>query len=283
MRTLGMLFALVVVAAGCNRGDLVEGAEATPDPEESATPEPQPTETPGEPGGVVTPPPTPLPTPVPCSFYGIGAGGDLWRVDPAAPSAALVGNSLLQNTSDLAVTADGKMIVITLTAAYQLDPTTAQAYPYASAAWVQGQNSLDVTPDNRMLVGGGGSLTFIGAGPQFDVLPFGSAAWAGDVAVMGSIAYGSAIDNWEGNDHLIRIDLVTGDVAQHGQFSVPNVFGLDAACDGTLYAISQGDPDTGTPPRVFTIDPNSGSIATIGDLIGPTRLWGAAGPVVPPS
>lgn len=272
--------AFAVCFAGCNQQDLIQGAEEeTPVAEE---PTPEPTATPGEPGGPVEVPATPLPTPVPCSFYGIGSSGDLWVVDPAVPQATLVGQSMLQNTSDLAITADGKMIVITLTASYQLDPTTAQPYPYQTGAWVQGQNSLDVTADNRMLVGGGGALTFIGSGPQFDVLPFGSASWAGDVAIVGSIAYGSALDNWEGPDHLIRIDLTTGAVAQHGQFSRPGMFGLDVACDGTLYAISQGDPDTGTPPRVFTIDPATGAVADIGDLVGPQRLWGAAGPVVPP-
>lgn len=215
MRGLIAVFVLVLLCAACNSQGLVRGSKEEEVPEETPVtedPTPAPTATPADP---VDPIATPLPTPVPCAFYGIGSGGDLWIIDPAAVTAQLVGNSNLQNTSDLAVTADGKMIVITLTAAYQLDPTNAQAYPYNSGAWVQGQNALDVTPDNRMLVGGGGALTFLGSGPQFDVLPFGSAAWSGDVAVMGDIAYGSALDNWDGPDHLIRIDLVTGSVAQY--------------------------------------------------------------------
>ena len=281
MRRIIAAALLVFACAACNQQGLVQGSTEDP-PEEtpvSEEPTPAPTATPADP---VDPIATPLPTPVPCAFYGIGAGGDLWIIDPAAVTAQLVGNSNLQNTSDLAVTADGKMIVITLTAAYQLDPTNAQAYPYNSGAWVQGQNALDVTPDNRMLVGGGGALTFLGSGPTFDVLPFGSAAWSGDVAVMGDIAYGSALDNWEGPDHLIRIDLVTGSVAQYGSFTAPGIFGLDVACDGSLYALTQGSPSEGILPRVFHVNPANGAVTELGDLVGPTRLWGGAGPVVPP-
>lgn len=274
--------ALFLFVMGCNQQGLVQGSEADEPPEETPdeqTPTPAPTATPFDPQDPIA---TPLPTPVPCAFYGIGAGGDLWEIDPSAVTAQLVGQSNLQNTSDLAVTPDGKMIVITMQNAYQLDPTTAQAYPYNTGAWVQGQNALDVTPDNRMLVGGGGALTFIGSGPQFSVLPFGSAAWSGDVAVMGNIAYGSALDNWEGPDHLIRIDLVTGAVAQHGNFTAPGIFGLDVACDGSLYALTQGSPDEGILPRVFRVNPATGGVTELGDLVGPTRLWGGAGPVVPP-
>jgi len=281
MRGLVGLFAFVLLTAACNQQGLVQGTtasdpEATPDPED---PTPSPTVTPADPMDPVA---TPLPTPVPCAFYGIGAGGDLWVIDPSAVTAQLVGQSNLQNTSDLAVTADGKMIVITMQAAFQLDPTTAQAYPYNTSAWVLGQNALDVTADNRMLVGGGGSLKFLGAGPQFDVLPFGSAAWSGDVAVVGDIAYGSALDNWDGPDHLIRIDLVTGAVAQHGNFTAPGIYGLDVACDGSLYALTQGSPGEGILPRVFRVNPATGGVTDLGDLVGPTRLWGGAGPVVPP-
>src|SRR4051812_14610933 len=103
MRKLGWVFAFAVgiAAAGGHRGELVQGAEETPAPDETPAPgddpTPTPTPAPGDPPGPVM---TPLPTPVPCSFYGIGAAGDLWKVDAPAHTATLVGNSYLQNTSD---------------------------------------------------------------------------------------------------------------------------------------------------------------------------------------
>lgn len=276
---------LLALGAGCNDGGLETAPSSSPEehPEETPDATPAPEETPETFPTPIAPPATPLPTPLPCAFYGIGSAGDLWVIDPAVPSADLVGVSNVSNTTDLAILPDGKMIVITAQAAYQVDPATAQAYPWQSAPWVQGQNSLDALPDGRLLVGGGSTVKLLGAGvPTFESLPFGAGQWSGDFAVDGDIAWGSALDNWDGNDHLIEVNLVTGTVTEKGQFSLPHVYGIDVACDGNVYAMFEGNPDEGLPPRVFRIDTNGPQVVDLGELVGPQRLWGGAGPVVAP-
>src|SRR5207248_1681414 len=115
---------------GCND----ERVLGEPTPSESPAPGDSPTPTPSaaaSPTPFVTP--TPFATPVPCQFYAIEKDGDLWAIDPSVPSATKIGNTQLQELTDITITADQQVIVIGDHSALLVDPTTAATAPLAPA------------------------------------------------------------------------------------------------------------------------------------------------------
>src|SRR5690348_174556 len=100
MRTRFAIVAGLVLAAGCNNNQLTAGAHSTPP----------------------TPTPAPTTTPVPCKFYGIDSTSKLWIIDPVAVTATAIGSTGIASMTDIAITPDDRIIAITNTKAYTLDP-----------------------------------------------------------------------------------------------------------------------------------------------------------------
>jgi len=253
--------ALLAGAAACNDNGITAGAGETPTPIESAT----------------TPPATP--TPVPCQFYGIDSASNLWIIDPVAITAHTVGATGVASMTDIAITPDDRIIGITKTKAYEIDPSNAHATEIASSAWLTNQDALDALPDGRLLVGGDADLVAVdlSTGAKENVGSIsGGRVFSGDVAAEGTgTALGSAkVTSGTANDHLVSFNVATHAVNDLGDLGYPKVFGLDYGCDGNLYGMVAQ-----TPPLLLKVNPVSGATTLLGTMTGgPTTLWGAAGP-----
>lgn len=251
------------LVAGCNDNGVVAGASTSPTPEPSVTPSVPPT-----------------PTPVPCQFYGIDASSTLWIIDPVAVTAQTVGPTGISSMTDIAITADDRIIGITKNKAYEIDPSTGHATQIAGTAWVSNQDALDALPNGHLLVGGDADLVDVdpasGATSPVGSIT-GGRVFSGDVAsdLTGAGALGTAkVTSGSDNDHLVSFNLASHSVTDLGDLGYPKVFGLDYGCDGDLYGMVAT-----SPPKLLRVDAGSGNTTMLGTMAGgPSTLWGAAGP-----
>jgi hypothetical protein len=269
MRTRIASLGLIITAgflAACNSNGIVAGGSA-PTPTATLTP---------------TPTASPTATPDACQFYGIDAGSNLWEIDPVNVTAHMVGPTGKSGLTDIAITPDNRIIAMTLTGGYQLDPSTGHATQIAGAAWLTGQDALDAMPDGRLLVGGGAKLVAvdIDTGAQTTVGSIsGGRVFSGDVASNGATgALGTAkVTSGTANDHLVSFDIATHTVTDRGDLGYPKVYGLDYGCDGNLYGMIAT-----SPPKLLKVNPTTGATTMLGTMTGgPSTLWGAAGPALP--
>lgn len=251
---------LLSLGTACNDNSVVSGATASPTP-------------------TITSVPSPTPTPLPCQFYGIDADSKLWVIDPVGITATMIGATGQSALTDVAITPDNRIIAITMTGAFQLNPQTGHASQIAGAAWLTNQNALDALPDGRLLVGGDAKLIAvdIDTGAQTNV---GSIAtgrvFSGDVAASGAAAaLGTAkVTTGSGNDHLVSFNVTSHSVVDLGDLGYPKVFGLDYGCDGNLYGMVAT-----SPPKLVRVNAATGATTMLGTMTGgPSTLWGAAGP-----
>ncbi len=258
---LGLLVVSLALAA-CNDGGLVGATTTTPTPSPTFTPTPEPTS-----------------TPIPCHFYGIDAGSNLWDIDPVAVTATMIGPTGISAMTDIAITADNRIIGMTFTGAYEIDPITADATPLTNAAWLFEQNALDAMLDGRLLVGGGTQLFSVDPATGQKVAEGtmgGGKVFSGDIATVDAttaLATGKPTSG-TGNDHLFRFDLSSNGSTDEGDLGYPKVFGLDYGCDGLLYGMVAQNP-----PKLLRVNPNTAQTTLLGPMAGgPSTLWGAAGP-----
>lgn len=257
------ILVLALLLAGCNDGQIVQGAIETPSP--TATP-------------IVTPTPQPTPTPEPCQFYGIDATSNLWIIDPLAVTANVVGATGINGITDIAISADNRIIGISFDRAWEIDPSTGVATQIASSAWLDQQNALDALPDGRLLVGGDTAL--IAVDPDTGVKTNagtmgGGRVFSGDIATISATrAFATGKDYFGSDDHLFFFDIATNQSTDEGSLGAPKVYGLDYGCDGNLYGMIAD-----SPPRLVRVDPNTAQTTMLGTMTGgPATLWGAAGP-----
>lgn len=219
--------------------------------------------------------------PVACSFYGIDGAGDLWEIDPLTPSASSVGNTQIQNLTDIAIFPDGRMLAHTTKAVYQLSPSTAAATLLSAgdpALEVFSPVAADAADESTLLVGGARDVgtwdlltgKFVSLG---DFLPPGW-AFAGDLAMLDEISLYATAKQSGQPDHLFYINLDTREVVDQGSLGTDKVWGLDYGCDGELYGLV-----TNEPLEVIRITPSQPPLVeSMGTITGPATLWGAAGP-----
>lgn len=261
-----VVIVISLALAACNEGGIVGASTTTPTPTPTAT---------------LTPTPTPEPTstPIPCHFYGIDAGSNLWDIDPVAITATMIGPTGISAMTDIAITADNRIVGITFAGAYEIDPITAEATPMTSTAWLFEQNALDAMTDGRVLVGGGTALFSVDpvTGQKVSEGTMGGGkVFSGDIATVNgttALATGKP-SSGSGNDHLFRFDLTSNSSTDEGDLGYPKVFGLDYGCDGQLYGMVAQNP-----PKLLRVDPDTAQTTLLGPMNGgPSTLWGAAGP-----
>ncbi len=266
-----MAVLLIVTACGSDQLDALPAAQ--PVLEEPAPDEP----------GVVTPPvdePLPNPDPpAPCMFYGIDLQGQLWRIDPEAVTATLVGPSGIASASDIGIASDGTLLAIDDSSLYQLSPSTGQATLLGSDLFSD-QVAGDSLGDGSLLLGGGRTVGKVDPDTlevteRGELLPFGY-NFCGDIAVIDATTAYATAGNWLGVNHLFELDLAAGTADDLGSLEREFVFGLDFACDGRLYGVVNGLP----PPRLIrlTPGPDGVSVEDLGGLDGVLILSGLAGP-----
>lgn len=262
MRARGMVGVVSLVLCACNDGGIIAG-EPTPTPTATVPP---------------TPTPEPTATPVPCHFYGIDASSNLWDIDPIAVTATNIGPTGISGMTDIAITADNRIIGVTFDRAYEIDPETAQATQIASAAWLFQQNALDAQESGRLLVGGGNQLYSVdpvSGNKTSEGTMGGGYQFSGDIATVdATTALASGKTGFGGNDHLFRFDLASNSSTDEGDLGYPSVFGLDYGCDGLLYGMVAQNP-----PKLIRVNPSTAQTTLLGPMNGgPSTLWGAAGP-----
>lgn len=252
----------LLLAAGCNSNQLTSGAHDTPTP--------NPTQTPSA---------TPTATPEACKFYGIDSSSKLWLIDPVAVTATVVGATGISSMTDIAITPDDRIIGITNTKAYAIDPATGHATQIAGSAWLAQQDALDALPDGRLVIGGGNALAIVDLASGA-VTPAGTMGggyvFSGDIASTSATAVlaSGKPSSGSGNDHLFKFDLSNDTSVDLGDLGAPKVYGLDYGCDGNLYGMLAQ-----SPPKLIGVDGATAATSTIGAMSGgPTTLWGAAGP-----
>ncbi len=262
-RTLLLPLLVATTLGGCNDNDIVTGADGEPTP----TPTDEP-----------TPNPTPTSTPVECMFYGVDSDSSLWVIDPEQITATIVGPTGVYGLTDIAITADNRMIGIGFSSTYELDPSTGAATMISAGTWLDQQNALDSLPDGRLLVGGGAEMKSIDVGTgdaaSWGTLPGGS-SFSGDIATAtGTRAYGSATGGFGQNDRMYVFDTQDGTVELVGDLGSTSVYGLDYGCDGQLYALFAT-----YPPKLAAVNETTAATTVLGQFAnGPFTLWGAAGP-----
>lgn len=206
--------------------------------------------------------------------------GLLWDIDPDAGSATLVGPTATTSVTDLAITADGKIVAIELERADLFDPATGAATDLSMTPWLTKQNALDVLPDGRLLVGGLGELAAVdlstGAVEMLSMLPVGF-KFSGDIAVIdGDSAFATAFTGSDEPDQLMLLDVSSGGADVVGSIGAQDVWGLDYGCDGSLYGLTDGGDG---PPQLLRIDALTGMGTLVASFPGgPDGLWGASGP-----
>jgi hypothetical protein len=183
--------------------------------------------------------------------------------------------------TDLAVTPDGRLFVISNTALYEANKTTGQATLLTK---VDGDNvALTFLPDNTLLASGqSGLVTRINpdTGDITDVGEFGSGfATAGDlVAVADGTMYAISDEpDAQDNNILITVNTQTGAGTEVGRIGFGNVWGV-AYNGGKLYAFTE-------PGQLIEIDPQTGAGKLVRDFgkEDGVRFWGAGvNPLVRP-
>ena len=225
-------------------------------------------------------PPEPEPTPDECLFYAIDGTSSLWKIDTHAPSATLVGDTGVESLTDIAIQPDGTIIAHTQEQFFELSRETGAATLLGqndSAIEAFGPVAADARNDSELLVGGEHSIALLNLDTNTftelgDVLP-PDWLFAGDISMRDSAsAYATAKKEGE-PDHLFLIDLVSLEAEDLGSLQTDLVWGLDYGCDDRLYGLI-----TKEPLGIMVIEPDTMTVQHLGNVDGPSSLWGAAGP-----
>lgn len=256
MRRVAVLFCLGLVLGGCNDNTLLPAPFEKP-PLDPTLPEAK---------------------PLACNFYSVDSDGELWRIDPEQVEAIDIGSTNTQASfTDVTITPDEKILAITRWDVYEIDPADATTVLIKDDLFAGQPVAADTMMDGRLLVGGDGEIAVVDLDAEtYDVigaLPSGY-EFSGDIAVNNSTsAFATARTGAGQEDHLFKVDLVTGVTTDLGSLGNERVFGLDYGCDGRLYGVIAN-----LPPEFLLIDSSTGQSQMLGTPAGPATLWGAAGP-----
>lgn len=192
----------------------------------------------------------------------------LYRVDPETFTVTLVGRfDVPDSMTDLAVTPDGTIYVVSYDTLYRVHPTSGEATPVA-ALLGSSNNGLTFLPDGTLLASdlsgvvkridpGTGAVTVLGS--------FGGGlSSSGDLVAVEGVMYGVSSTNEDGSDAstdnlLLRVDTETGAATPVGPIGFGSVWGL-AYVSGRVIAftnlgeIIEVDPRTGRGTLLATKD-----------------------------
>ncbi len=204
-----------------------------------------------------------------CSFFA-HSGTNLYRIDPFKNALSMVSTDL-PNLQDIDTHPDGTLYGVTFDGLY--------IYLEQQDRWVQvGEFGIEVSDPNGMAIDNDGTIFVTSQDKVYTVdLATGAATLLGDMNEEYYSSGDCVVDKGDTlfmtskhdqtEDHLIRIDRMTGEGSEIGPIGTRKIFALTSAW-GTLYGLTdQGE--------VLTINPSTGEGSLKHQFQG-VRFFGAA-------